>query len=319
MDDKVSIIIPVYNSENYIDRCIKSAVNQTYSNIEIIVVDDGSIDKSGEICDKYASKDYRIKVIHKENSGVSNSRNIGISKANGEYIFFMDSDDYIDCNVIEESIKNIEKDCIVKVSGRTIGHRKKSENRMKGCFIKERYISKIISGVYGGHCWGYLIPRKTIECIWFDESTSCMEDTLFMIECILKVNTIKCIDTTFYNHTINPNGITGSSDRVEKNIKDYCYSIDYISELLNNCSIKNEELLNRKKMKIIEAETGKLNKYDCCKNIVCSDVVTGNISNIKNHITIPGKYRFYTYIILNRKFRLLFLYNKIRYLLKKLI
>lgn len=97
--EKISIVVPIYNAEQYISSCIESLCNQTYSNIEIVLVDDGSTDRSGKICDEYASKDSRIKVIHKVNGGVSSTRNAGIDNAEGEYIMFVDSDDEIceDC------------------------------------------------------------------------------------------------------------------------------------------------------------------------------------------------------------------------------
>ena len=95
MEELISIIVPIYKTEKYLDRCIKSIINQTYKNLEVILVDDGSPDRCGVICDKWAQKDKRIKVIHKENGGVSDSRNAGLDIANGEYIGFVDSDDYI--------------------------------------------------------------------------------------------------------------------------------------------------------------------------------------------------------------------------------
>lgn len=98
---KVSIIVPVYNVEKYLDECITSIINQSYKNIEIILVDDGSTDNSGKILDKFEKKDERIKVVHKENGGVSSAKNVGIELSTGEYITFVDSDDYIMDDYIE--------------------------------------------------------------------------------------------------------------------------------------------------------------------------------------------------------------------------
>ena len=94
-NDLISVVIPVYNVEKYIDECLESVLNQTYYNLEIILVDDGSTDKSGKICDKYQKKDSRIKVIHKKNGGLSDARNVGIKNSTGKYITFIDSDDTI--------------------------------------------------------------------------------------------------------------------------------------------------------------------------------------------------------------------------------
>lgn len=105
----VSIIVPVYNVEKYINRCVDSLCVQTYSNIEIILIDDGSSDDSGDLCDYYAGIDERIRVIHKKNSGVSEARNQGISSAEGQYILFVDSDDYVSSNIIETLYNAIQK------------------------------------------------------------------------------------------------------------------------------------------------------------------------------------------------------------------
>ena len=93
---KVSIIVPVYNVEKYIDRCMKSLMNQTLHEIEIILVDDGSPDSCPQMCDEYAKQDTRVKVIHKENAGLGYARNSGLEIATGEYVAFVDSDDYVD-------------------------------------------------------------------------------------------------------------------------------------------------------------------------------------------------------------------------------
>ena len=95
-DSLISIIVPVYNVEQYLSRCVDSLVNQTYHNIEIILVDDGSPDRSGEICDEYAKKDKRVKVIHQSNGGLSDARNTALDIAKGDYLMFVDSDDWIE-------------------------------------------------------------------------------------------------------------------------------------------------------------------------------------------------------------------------------
>lgn len=100
-NELISIIVPVYNVEKYIEKCINSLINQTYSNIEIILVDDGSTDSSGKICDTYLNKEKRIKVIHKKNEGLGLTRNVGIDNANGKYLVFVDSDDFVHEELIE--------------------------------------------------------------------------------------------------------------------------------------------------------------------------------------------------------------------------
>lgn len=108
--DLISIIVPVYNVENYIKECINSIINQSYKNIEIILVDDGSTDNSGSLCEEFSLIDSRIVTFHKENGGLSDARNYGIRHSNGEYIMFVDSDDIIDKDIVNVLYTLIQKD-----------------------------------------------------------------------------------------------------------------------------------------------------------------------------------------------------------------
>lgn len=107
MTDKITVIVPVYNVEKYLEKCVKSILNQTYTDLEIILVNDGSTDKSGMICEDLSKIDNRIKVFHKENGGLSDARNYGVSKATSEYVGFIDSDDYIDEDMYEVLYRNL--------------------------------------------------------------------------------------------------------------------------------------------------------------------------------------------------------------------
>ena len=106
---RVSVVVPIYKVEKYISRCIESIINQSYKNLEIILVDDGSPDKCGDICEEYALKDSRIKVLHKETGGLSDARNFGMNYVSGEYTLFVDSDDWLELNMIETMIKLVNK------------------------------------------------------------------------------------------------------------------------------------------------------------------------------------------------------------------
>lgn len=106
---KISIIIPVYKVENYLERCVESVLNQTHQNLEIILVDDGSPDRCGKMCDLYSQKDNRIKVIHKENGGLSDARNVALDIATGDYIGFVDSDDYVEEDMFKTLYQLAEK------------------------------------------------------------------------------------------------------------------------------------------------------------------------------------------------------------------
>ena len=109
MDIKISVIIPVYNAEQYLKDCVDSIINQSYQNFELILVDDGSSDNSPKICDDYAAKDNRIIVIHKSNNGVSAARKTGLDNASGDYIMYVDSDDWLDINTMERCIGVVHK------------------------------------------------------------------------------------------------------------------------------------------------------------------------------------------------------------------
>lgn len=129
-NEKISVIVPVYKVEKYLDRCVESIVNQTYKNLEIILVDDGSPDNCPKMCDEWAKKDSRIKVVHKQNGGLSDARNSGIDTASGEYLCFIDSDDYIDINFVEVLFKNLAD----------------TESDMSICAFRKVYEDKINNG-----------------------------------------------------------------------------------------------------------------------------------------------------------------------------
>ena len=107
MTEKITVIVPVYNVENYLEKCLDSLINQTYKNLEIIVINDGSTDNSGEICQEYAQKDNRIVYIEKENGGLSDARNVGLDKMTGSYVTFIDSDDWVELDYVEILYKKI--------------------------------------------------------------------------------------------------------------------------------------------------------------------------------------------------------------------
>lgn len=120
MDTLISVIVPVYNVENELPKCLDSIVMQTYPNLEILLINDGSTDSSGDICDCYASRDSRIKVMHKDNGGVSSARNLGLEIYSGEYAMFVDSDDYLSANAIECLYSRIRLDGSELAIGRTV-------------------------------------------------------------------------------------------------------------------------------------------------------------------------------------------------------
>ena len=129
-NDLISVIVPVYKVEQYLNECIKSIINQTYKNLEIILVNDGSPDDCGKMCDIWAKKDNRIKVIHKKNGGLSDARNCGIDIANGKYIQFVDSDDLLELDMIDFLYTNIQKyNCDISICSNYIFDEKEVINQ----------------------------------------------------------------------------------------------------------------------------------------------------------------------------------------------
>ena len=174
----VSVIVPVYKVEKYLERCIKSIVNQTYKEIELIIVDDGSPDKCPEICDKWAEKDKRIKVIHKENGGLSDARNAGMQIASGEYMAFVDSDDWISPFYLEYLVKSIvDSKCdivecdIIRTQGTGFEKQIDKKNiRNLNIFQTEEALKELIEDRHlHQYVWNKLYKRTVIQKIMFEK------------------------------------------------------------------------------------------------------------------------------------------------------
>lgn len=190
----ISVIVPVYNVENYLKKCINSIINQTFKNLEIILVDDGSSDRSGDICDEYCKLDKRIKVIHKKNGGLSSARNIGIDNATGTYISFIDSDDWIEENLYEHCISLFrEKVDIINFgiqrnySDGSFSDKKSDEYKLLN--NKEAVISlNTFRNVDVSSC-NKIYRRSLFNKIRFPEGKLC-EDCYIMYKIFLKANRI---------------------------------------------------------------------------------------------------------------------------------
>lgn len=201
--DLISIIVPVYKTESFLSECVSSIVKQTYPNLEIILVDDGSPDKCGSICDEWGKRDNRIKVLHIENGGAGRARNIGISVARGDYIAFVDSDDYLAPIMYERLLENFDEDIdIVECEYRTSsliseqcdmsdkkGKRIYSTSEAMKEHIQDRYFKQII--------WNKLYRRKVIEGISFPEGML-IDDEFWMYRVIGGANKLIRIDDCLY-------------------------------------------------------------------------------------------------------------------------
>lgn len=197
MKKLVSVIIPVYNAQEYLDRCLESVVNQTYNNIEIILIDDGSTDSSSFMCDCWAQKDSRVDVTHIDNSGAGYARNIGLEKAKGDYILFVDSDDYIDHKTVEICVDSFEKENVDTVlfslynvypdSTKKPASVMQAQKSFFGAQLKEELLTSLFVHTlgYGVSVWGKMFSADVIKKnnIHFQsEREYYSEDALFVLE-----------------------------------------------------------------------------------------------------------------------------------------
>jgi len=211
MNQKISIIIPVYNVEKYLDRCLNGVIEQSYKNLEIILVDDGSTDSSGEICDRYAAKDSRIVVIHKENGGISVARNTALDICTGSLVAFVDSDDAISNDYIEslfDALNNYSVDISV------CGYNKQNDicfcsgdsevEVFENSQIPEQIYSKKNIGLIP---WGKLIKRDLIGDLRFMIGRI-NQDDLFSLQIFERAEKIAKINRPLYYYTVNNTGVT---------------------------------------------------------------------------------------------------------------
>ncbi len=200
MEELISVIIPVYNVENYIEKCIYSVINQSYKNLEIILVDDGSTDKSGVLCDKYEKIDKRIKVIHKENGGLSSARNMGLDCANGEYIMFLDSDDFVETTILQELYSlcyknNVEISiCNYKYINNDKEEANDKEENAEYIYDNiEKFHKMFFEGKFFWMAWGKLYKRRVFNNFRFKENQ--IYEDFYLIPRII-LNTSKVAYTT---------------------------------------------------------------------------------------------------------------------------
>jgi glycosyltransferase involved in cell wall biosynthesis len=215
---RFSIIIPNYNKGQYINECLSSVINQSYKNLEIIVIDDGSTDNSGTICDEYAIKDNRIRVFHKENGGVSSARNWGLDKAIGEYIMFVDSDDYMLPGMLEVMLSTLESkktDLVVCGTTETGGGywRPIADVDYSINQLKENFVSLLHTELLSPP-WNKIYKKEIIGSNRFCEDISFGEDLLFNIQYLEKCENISLIkESPFYHEKENENSLVVKFNR----------------------------------------------------------------------------------------------------------
>lgn len=250
MQKKVGIIIPVYNVEKYIEECLQSLINQTYTNLEIILIDDGSTDKSGQICDYYKKQDNRIKVIHKTNGGAASAKNIGLKIFNGDYVMFVDSDDKIDLKCVENRVLALEKKNVDIVQSNFINifqniTQVNNLNLKSSIYSKDEFLLEYIQNWQCALFWNKLYKKEVIEELKFVEGR-CIDDEFFTYKVIQKSTKIATIDSCDYYYRQRKSSVMNNPNH-KRNILndqiDYIY-IRFLDIDKNNKFIRNEYLEN---------------------------------------------------------------------------
>ncbi len=242
MKELISVIVPVYNCEKYIEICIRSVLQQTYTNLELILVDDGSTDGSGKVCDQYVDQDTRVKVIHKENGGVSSARNRGIENAVGDWYSFVDADDFIDKDMysILMMLQEKTKAEIVQCGYRRIENGQEAYSADSGqeyVLETEDALKYLIEGsLFGNALWTKLFSKKVIEGLWFDENLKINEDVLFNFNAFVRSEKIVYIDKAKYNYVVHSSSTCFTIEN-EKKLVDVCTVSKYMLQHLENSKI----------------------------------------------------------------------------------
>ena len=257
----VSIVVPAYNAQNYIRKCIDSVLAQTYKNIELVIVNDGSTDHTKAICDLYASIDERVHVIHKKNAGVSAARNSGISKAKGILVCFLDSDDWLSPDIIQKGVNKFRADFLNVCGAREFlpNGLTKHECIIAQNLTREELVANAIYripddkyslGTYFRAVWGKLFEKKIIDeyNIRFPENLYMGEDAIFLINYLAHVSGINVVANDGYNYNrMNEGSATAKyhHDLYEQCEIQYGDILESITEnVLNESVIISDSLVN---------------------------------------------------------------------------
>ena len=239
----ISVIIPVYNIKGFLRRCIHSVINQSYTNLEIILVDDGSTDGSEKICDSFSRKDLRIRVIHKKNGGLSSARNAAINVSNGAYLFFLDGDDFIDRNCLQNLYENLlffNTDMSVcsyyyytKQKVKKFG-----TQSIKTILTQEEAINIIGRGrEFTASAWGKLYKKELFYNLRYPNNKLC-EDQFVMYDILLRCHSVYFNSDPLYFYTIRENSIMNSKSAIQMS--------DVIDAARRNYNLINDSFPNLK-------------------------------------------------------------------------
>jgi glycosyltransferase involved in cell wall biosynthesis len=255
MNPLISVIVPIYRVEKYLHRCIDSILAQTFTDFELLLIDDGSPDNCGKICDEYANKDKRIKVFHKENGGVCSARNLGLDKACGEWVMFIDSDDWINSNLFFECSKYISNNDIIRFSAYFVTDScdiNKNAVIINECDTRDDYLKLVISKQKIIALWACIYKRNIFieNNIRFDESLKIGEDWLVLVQAILHSQNVKSLNLPlYYYNLINTSSCSNSSKDISK-ILDIARAYHQIENYVIKHKYQTNELMVGKMMSI---------------------------------------------------------------------
>lgn len=319
MEELITIIIPIYQVEKYLRKCIDSVLSQTYKNLEIILVDDGSTDSSPEICEYYQKKDSRIKVIHKENGGLSDARNAGMKIATGKYIGFIDSDDYIKSDMYQVLYENIVKTnadisicdfLAIKESDANYNREERKQDINEYNTIEA--LRLLIENKIRSYAWNKLYKRELLEGIQFPKGKK-MEDLAVMYKIFEKAEKVVYTNKTEYYYLQRSSSILGNIDMQLTNdlyefvTERYQYIIRKYPELRESLNIdriryiliyhKNIALLSNKKAykenKLITEYLFFKEVFKKYKNVICFNI--GIMSKLEYKLLYFSRGLFFRY------------------------
>ncbi|MBR2134362.1 MAG: glycosyltransferase [Eubacterium sp.] len=312
MEPLITVIVPVYKVEKYLDRCVESIVNQTYTNLEIILVDDGSPDNCPQMCDAWAEKDNRIKVIHKENGGVSSARNAALDIAKGDYIGFVDSDDYVDKTMYEKLYQEgKEKSCDLVICNNynVIDDKLIKAGDYKNYFYSGNLISCFLTGKFevNATC-NKMYKRIAIGNIRFDESLKVGEDLLFNYYVIKNCDCVITIEDSLYYYVFYDNSTmrTVNQDVIQRYlIIKKIVECEYNSDNYDLALIKYQSELLVCLRELLRSDNKKL--IDECYQEIVNEIKTYNKDFLKfNSVSIINRASIIIISINPNLFRLLY-------------
>ncbi|MBR1676980.1 MAG: glycosyltransferase family 2 protein [Clostridia bacterium] len=283
----ISVIIPVYNVEKYLNRCVESILSQTYTNLEIILVDDGSTDSCPQICDEYAKKDARIKVVHKANEGLSSARNYGLDIAIGNYVSFVDSDDYVDLNYIEKLYLHIDG-VDISMFNATI------DSAIFDKYEAMEYLVKSLNNSASGK----LYKKRCIGNVRFEEGRIHGEDYVFLAKVILQISQVRVFKCFAYHYEVRQGSITHSKfsrkslDNIYNKKEVYIILLSSGEEFkkavqyaLRNCFMANIVVMFEMNQENVPDFIGEYNR--------CYEYIQETYKRIKNLLNYKQKLRYY--------------------------